>query len=313
MSSLSNIADKAFYSKLYEKALETDVFGNAAQVAFYFSFAFFPLLLVLLTVFGFILGSSDAIQRHLYLYLADVMPPSAFQLVESTMKEVVTNSTGGKLTVGLFVTLWSASAGIDSVRAALDQVYEVDEDRAWWKTKLQSLLMTLGFILLVGITLATVTAGIRAMHSLVGLVGFDIETPWVLAVIQWVCLFVVMCLATSVIYSWLPNFEKFRWVWVSPGSITAVILWITSTLGFRLYLNYFNSYDKTYGSLGAVIILMLWMYITALAILVGGAMNSVLTEMAKDSGAEEAQKGEKEHQIREAAKDQSKERLAKSK
>lgn len=304
MLGIKRFSWKTFFSKLYEKANETDVFGNAAQVAFYFSLAFFPLLVVLLTLAGIILGSAEALQRHLYIYLANVMPPSAFELVRTTMAEVITSSTGGKLTIGLIATLWSASAGVDSVRGALNSTYEVDEDRAWWKTKLQSLTTTLVFILLIGIALVTVTAGIHAMHSLVWLIGFDIETPWVLVVIQWVCLVVVMLAATAIIYSWLPNFEKFHWVWISPGSVVAVLLWIASTGGFKLYLGYFNSYDKTYGSLGAVIILMLWMYLTGMAILVGGAINSVLTEMAAGSGAKEAQKGEKEHVIRKLKKKQ---------
>ena len=114
-----------------------------------------------------------------------------------------------------------------------------------------------------------------------------------------------MLSATAIVYSWLPNFERFHWVWVSPGSVVAVFLWIASTGGFKLYLGFFNSYNKTYGSLGAVIILMLWMYLTGMALLVGGAINSVLTEMADDSGAKAAEEGEKEHEIRKLKKKQS--------
>ena len=90
-----------------------------------------------------------------------------------------------------------------------------------------------------------------------------------------------MVLATAVIYSWIPCFKKFHWVWISPGSVTAILVWVIFGSLFRLYLQYFNSYNKAYGSLGAVIILMLWMYITGLAILLGGAINSVLTEMSE--------------------------------
>src|SRR3954468_14272703 len=96
---------KKFFDRLYEKANQTDVFGNAAQVGFYFSFAFFPLVLFLLTLTGILLGTSDGVQRHLFLYLADVMPPSAFELVRTTIDEVIANSTGGKLTIGALVTL----------------------------------------------------------------------------------------------------------------------------------------------------------------------------------------------------------------
>lgn len=304
MWSLKRVGWKKFFVRLYEKADETDVFGNAAQVAFYFSFAFFPLLLVLLTLFGMILGSVEGFQRDLYRYLADIMPPAAFELVRATLAEVISDSTGSKLTIGLIVTLWSASAGIDSLRSSLNEVYEVDEGRAWWNVKLHALVVTLLFILLIGVALVAVTAGIRAMHSLVWLVGFDIETPWILVLIQWVCLLIVMLGALAVVYNWLPDFKRFRWVWISPGSVTAVVLWLISTVGFKLYLSFFNTYNKTYGSLGAVIILLLWLYLSALAVLVGGAINSTLTELSPDSGAAEAQAGEKEHEIRELKKEQ---------
>src|SRR5213593_3889944 len=111
-----------------------------------------------------------------------------------------------------------------------------------------------------------------------------------------------MVFVTAVVYSWLPNFAKFYWVWISPGAVIAILLWALLTGGFRLYLQYFNSYNKAYGSLGAVIILMLWMYLTAMALLIGGAINSVLTEESAGSGAKEAQSHQKEHAANEMNK-----------
>jgi membrane protein len=99
--------------------------------------------------------------------------------------------------------------------------------------------------------------------------------------IQWGAIVLVMLFATAVVYSWLPCFPKFKWVWISPGAITAILVWILFGGLFKIYLQYFNTYNKAYGSLGAVIILMLWMYITGLALLLGGAINSVLTEMSE--------------------------------
>ncbi len=286
MNWLAHFRTRAFFQGLYAKAIQTDLLGSAAQVAFYFSFAFFPLLLFLITLLGLILESADSLQAELYRYLAGILPPSAYDLVFSTMKEVVEGSSGGKLTLGLFVTLWSASAGIDSLRNALNSVYEVDESRAWWKTKLQSLSLTFLFILLLAFALATVTAGVRLLGSAFGSVGVDITSPWILTIIQGTALLVTMLFTTSVVYNWLPSFREFHCVWVSPGSVFAIISWGLLTGGFRLCLNYFNSYNATYGSLGAVIILMLWMYLTGMALLVGGAINSVLTEMAESAGGE---------------------------
>ena len=272
---------KVFFNELYDKFFETDVMSSAAQVAFYFSFAFFPLLLFLVSLFGLVLESTDELRTELYQYLAQVMPSSAYQLVQTTMDEIIKTSSGGKLTIGLLVTLWSASAGVDSLRVALDRVYELKENRPWWKTKLQSLVLTFLFILLLAVGLAAVTAGSTLVRAALGGMGLEVSSPWVVTATQWGAIIVVMLFTTAVVYSWLPNFKEFHWVWISPGAITAIVVWILFGSLFRLYLQYFNTYNKAYGSLGAVIILMLWMYIKVVALLLGGAINSVLTEMSE--------------------------------
>jgi membrane protein len=281
MAFFTNFEWKTFLHELYEKFFETDVMSASAQVAFYFSFAFFPLLLFLVTLFGMVLESTDKLRAQLYEYLAQIMPGTAYQLVQTTMDEIIQNSSGGKLTIGALVTLWSASAGIDSLRIALNRVYEVKETRAWWKTKLQSLVLTFLFILLLAIGLSAVTAGWTLVKAGLGGMGLEVSSPWIVSAIQWGAIVVVMVFSTAVVYSWLPNFKEFHWVWISPGAITAIVVWIVFGSLFRLYLHYFNTYNKAYGSLGAVIILMLWMYITGLALLLGGAINSVLTEMSE--------------------------------
>ena len=281
MTIFSTFKWKLFFKELYDKFFDTDVMSSSAQVAFYFSFAFFPLLLVLVTLFGIVLESTDELRTELYIYLAQLMPPSAYELVRTTMDEIIESSSGSKLTLGILVTLWSASAGIDSLRIALNRVYEVKETRAWWKTKIESLVLTFLFILLLAVGLAAVTAGWSLVKVALGGMGMEVTSTWVVTGIQWVAIVVVMIFSTAVVYSWLPCFKKFHWVWISPGSITAIFVWVLFGSLFRLYLQYFNSYNKAYGSLGAVIILMLWMYITGLALLLGGAINSVLTDMSE--------------------------------
>ena len=279
---LFNTADwKRFFTELYNKVMDTDAFGDAARIAFYFSFAFFPLLLFLVSLFGIILESTEEWKAELYVYLAQIMPASAYELVRDTLEEIVEGGTGGKVTLGLLITLYSASAGVDNLRAGLNSVYEEDEKRSWWWTKLLALLLTLLFIILIGVALIVVTAGWKLVQVGFQYIGMDVSSPYVLGAIQWVSVIVVMVFLTAVIYSVLPSFKEFKWVWITPGAIVAIILWLALTTGFKVYLQYFNSYNKTYGSLGAVIILMLWMYLTAVAVLIGGAINSVLTEMSE--------------------------------
>jgi membrane protein len=270
-----------FFKELYDKFFGTDVMSASAQVAFYFSFALFPLLIFLVSLFGMVLESTDELRRELYSYLAQIMPPSAYHLVQSTVDEIIETSSGSKLTLGILITLWSASAGVDSLRIALNRVYELKETRSWWNTKLHALVLTFLFILLLAIGLAAIAAGWSLVKVSLASMGFEVTSPWVVTTIQWASIIIVMILSTAVVYSWLPCFKKFHWVWISPGSVTAILVWIVFGFLFRLYLQYFNTYNKAYGSLGAVIILMLWMYITGLALLLGGTINSVLTEMSE--------------------------------
>jgi membrane protein len=135
------------------------------------------------------------------------------------------------------------------------------------------------FIVLLAVSLAGVTAGWQLIQLLLRWSGIEVDSPLLLVFTQWMAIGAVLLFATAVIYSWLPCFKQFKWIWISPGAIIAVLLWVALSSGFRIYLQYFNTYDRTYGSLGAVIILMLWMYLTAMALLIGGAINSVLSEM----------------------------------
>ena len=225
MQWFKNFGWKTFSSEFYNKFLETDISSRAAQVAFYFSFAFFPLLLFLVTLFGIILESTDRLQGELYQYLAQVMPGDAYSLVRTTMDEIIKNSSSGKLTLGALFTLWSASAGVDSLRGALNSVYEVDEDRSWWYTKGQSLLITFLFILMLGIALGALAAGTQMLERGLGLVGYQFSSGWILSLLQFAGVAILLIFVTAVIYSWLPSFEEFHWVWVSPGAIVAILLW----------------------------------------------------------------------------------------
>lgn len=265
--------------------MDTDIFSRAAQVAFYFSFSLFPLLFFLISLFGIVLETTDGLKAELFTYIRQVMPSSAFELVRRTVEEIVDSSSSGKLTLGLAITLWSASAGIDSVRNALNAVYELRETRWWWKTKAQSLAITLLLILLVAVVLGIVFYGWQAAQVALSYVGLQVTSPLVLVSIQWISILLVMLFACEVIYNLLPNFKKYRWDWITPGSIVAILLWLLLTRGFRLYLEYFNSYNKAYGSLGAVIILMLWLYLTAIVVMIGGVINAVLREMRDEREA----------------------------
>ncbi len=270
---------KAILVRLYDVFFDEDILSRAAQVAFYLSFSLFPLLLFLVNLFGIIVGKADDLRQELFSYLRQIMPYSAYILVQKTILEVSENSSSGKLTLGFLIALWSASAGMDSLRVALNNVYKLKETRSWWMTKLESLILTLVVILLLSFVLGIVFYGWKFLSLILNLVNLPIESFVILQIIQWVTFLIVLFLIFGFLYNYLPNKKVSKRKWVSSGTITAIILWLLLTGGFRFYLHFFNNYDKTYGSLGAVIILMLWLYLTSLVILIGGALNSVIAEL----------------------------------
>jgi membrane protein len=268
---LEEINFKDFFMRLYTKAFEEeDLLSNAAQVAYFFLFALFPLLLFLVSIFGIVLGSADDLRIEMFSYLQQAMPKSAFELVQTTIQEVTESSSGGKLTFGILIALYSASAGIDGIRVALNGIYNLTEDRAWWKTKLSSLAMTLGLGVLITIALGVIFYGSKFVTLILDSINLPIDSPVVLGILQWAIVLVVLTVVFALLYNFLPRHKKPKWVWITPGTIIGIVLWLLLSYSFRL---------------GAVIILMLWLYLTALVILIGGAINAVLQEFTDPRAA----------------------------
>lgn len=266
---------KEYAKKVYEKFVAEDVTTNAAQVAFYFIFALFPLLLFVLNLIGIFLGAAEGVRKELFAYLEQVVPPSALSLIRDTINEVTEEGGGGKLTFGALLALWSASAGVDNIRIALNDVYDLKETRPWWKYKLVSVLLTLGIALLIFLALGIVFYGGQFLNLLVSPFGIEITSYFILTAFSVIVVGSALVLSFALIYNFAPNHDPFEWHWISPGAVTAIVLWIILSFGFRVYLYFFDSYSKTYGSVGAIIVLLLWLYLTAMVILIGGIVNAV--------------------------------------
>ena len=275
-----------FLKKVYDEAMSEDIVSNAAQVAFYFIFALFPLLLFLLSLFGLVLESAENFRQELFLYLRQIIPASAITLIEQTLNEVVQGSSGGKLTFGFLLALWSASAGIDSLRIVLNDVYDLEEKRPWWKYKLMCVLLTLGLTILISIVIGIVFYGSHQLTYFLTTAGLESSARYVGGALSFILIIAALLFAFACIYAFVPNHSKFTFRWITPGAVAGVFLWLLFSFGFRIYLAYFDSYAKTYGSLGALIILLLWLYLTALVILIGGVINSVADKISAGKGHE---------------------------
>ena len=291
---LGGLSWGALAKRVWADINKDDIFGRAAQLSYYFLLALFPLLLFLTSVIGAVLGSGTGLRHSLFNYLAKVLPSSASELVSTTMLEVSTSSGGGKISFGILAALWAASAGMGAISESLNVAYHVKETRPWWKQRVTAVGLTVVLSILIIAALVIVLAGGRIADYLALSYGFGAAFVVAWKIIQWPIVLAFLLIGFASIYYWAPDLRDQDWRWVTPGSVLAVILWLLVSFAFRVYLHYFNSYSKTYGSLGAVIILMLWFYFTGLAILIGGEVNSDIEAAAAAQGAPEAkQKGEK--------------------
>jgi membrane protein len=245
-------------------------------------------------VIGIILGSGTGLRHSLFNYLAAVLPGSAAQLVDSTMFDVTSGSGGGKISFGILAALWAASNGMGAISESLNAAYKVEESRPWWKQRVTAVGLTLALAVLIISALILVLYGGRIADWLAVSYGFGSFFTIAWSVLQWPIVLIFLLIAFGLIYFWGPDVKDQNWKWVTPGALVGVVLWLAASLGFRVYLHYFDSYSATYGSLGAVIVLMLWFYMTGLAILIGGEINSDIEDSAAKAGAPEAKKkGEK--------------------
>lgn len=298
---LRNITWLELAKRVWRETTDDKMFGRAAELSYYFLLALFPLLIFLTSIIGIIIGEGTETRQTLFSYLASIMPPSAFQLIEATMVEVSAGSSGGKISFGLLAALWAASNGMSAITESLNVAYDVEEGRPWWKARLVSIGLTIALSVLILSALLLVMAGNHIAEGLAGYLGYSsaFATAW--KIIQWPVVFAFLILAFALIYYFAPDLRQQAWHWLTPGAAIGVVLWLLVSLGFRIYLQYFDSYNKTYGSLGAVIILMLWLYFTGAAVLIGGEINSEIENAAAEQGAPEAkERGEKSPQENEA-------------
>jgi membrane protein len=261
--------------RLVKRINDDEIFGRAAQLSYYFLLALFPLLLFLINLLGFMVHEGTEFRSQLITYLAAVMPASAVTLVNTTLTEISSSSGSGKLSLGLLAALWAASNGMGAISQTLNIAYDVRETRPWWKVRLISVGLTIALATLIIAALTIVLYGGTigdALASRYGVSAFTIL--W--TTLQWPIALGFVLATFNLIYNLAPDLTRRKWRWFTPGAFVGVALWLLVSFLFRLYLHFFDSYSVTYGSLGALIILMLWFYLTGVVILIGGEVNCEL-------------------------------------
>ena len=287
---------KAVVKKVGEDELAT----RSASLSYYFLLALFPLFLFLFSLLGVIASDNSQLQDAIINALSRLAPGSATELVRGVVHQTFKSSGGIKLAAGILGALWAASGGISAVVVSLNVVYGLRETRPWWKQKLTVVGLTVVLAALIILALVLALYGGRIGQSVASHVGMGdaFRIGW--KVLQWPVSFAAMFLAFSIVYYFGPNVEQRKWFWITPGSGVGVLLWLAASIGFRVYLHFFNNYSATYGSLGAVVILMLWLYITGFAILIGGELNAVIENEDRKAAAFEQKKNEIERELKAA-------------
>jgi membrane protein len=270
---------KELVRRVMHEVQDDDCLGRAAQLAYYFLFALFPFFLFLTALLGYL--PIPNLMDQIMNLLARAVPGEAIRLVRDNVASLVTEQRGGLLSFGILVALWSSSGAVTAITDALNRAYDVQEGRPWWKVRATAILLTVGLSLFIIAAIVLLMLGPQLgnwVASAIGL-GDAFEVTW--NIVRWPVIVVLMTVALAILYYFAPDVEQ-QWKWITPGAVFAVVGWIIASLGFSFYVNNFGSYNKTYGSIGAVIVLLTWMYLSGLFILVGGEVNAEIEHAAPD-------------------------------
>jgi membrane protein len=253
----------------------------AAGVAFYTLLALFPAIIAGVSIYGLVADPQtvrDQINR-----LAETLSPETAKLIGTQIQQV-TSSAGGALglatVIGILTALWSASSGMKALITGVNLAYDEPEGRKFVKLRGLSILMTLAAMVLLAVALALIV-GFPAVPD-----SWPTVLQWTAAILRFVLLAVLLMAGLAALYRYAPDRDKPKWSWSSPGSVVATLLWVLASVGFSIYVNAFGNYNKTYGALAGIIILMFWLYLTAFVVLVGAELNAEMElQTAKDTTA----------------------------
>jgi membrane protein len=273
-----------FKRTLKEAFFDDNCLAMAAQLAYYFFFALFPALLVLISIASFF--PVDTLIDDTFRLLGGLAPPEVLTIITDQLKKISEGEQGGLLTIGMFLALWSSSAAMTAIIDTLNRAYDIDEGRQWWKVRLIAVGLTMAVALFILVSAALVIAGPTMAEWLSVRFGYGPIFEWTWKIFQWPLVFLLASAGMAMIYYFAPDAEQ-DWVWLTPGAILATTLWLLATLGFKYYVTNLGTYTETYGAIGSVMVLMLWFYISGLVILIGAEMNAEIEHASpygKNSG-----------------------------
>ncbi|MGE0450554.1 MAG: YihY/virulence factor BrkB family protein [Vicinamibacterales bacterium] len=267
------LAWKDILKRTVHEIADDNCAGLAAQLAFYFLLSLFPAMLFLVALAGYL--PVEGVLPQLLAALEAVAPLELLTLLRTQLEQIAEGSHGGLLTLGILGAVWSSSAATVAIIDALNTAYDIVDRRPWWKRRIVALMLTIALSLLALLDLALILVGPSVASDLAAWVGLSDLVPAAWAVLRWPLLLLCALLGVDLVYHFAPN-RRERWSWITPGAVIATALWIVSSFGFKLYVTRVADYGATYGTIGGVIVTMLWFYVSGLAMLVGAEINAVI-------------------------------------
>lgn len=260
--------------KLIGRILEEEAFGLAAQLAYFFLLSLFPLLVVLITLVGYLPIDTNVLIR----ILSSVAPAESMQLIKENIDQLVSNQNGHLLSIGIIGTLWAASNGVNAIMRVFNHAYEVEEDRFFFISRLIALVLTIAMIGVIVIAILLPVLGRMIGVYLFSFFGLSDDFLTVWEMLRWVFTSIVFFIVFLFLYKLAPNLKvQFREAFW--GALFTTVAWQLSSLVFSYYVSNLGNYSATYGSLGAVITLMIWFYLSAFIVIVGGILNATISKM----------------------------------
>jgi membrane protein len=262
-----------------KEVIDDDCVSIAAQLAYYFALALFPALLFLAALASYLPYN---VVNEVVAALDPIAPPEVLAIIRKQLDSIVSGDATGLLTIGILGALWSSSSAMTSIVSALNAAYDIPETRAWWKVRLVSIVLTIGLALFVILSFTLIVTGPNAGQWLANWFGLSdtVEKAWLY--LRWPLTFALATTGIAIVFYYAPDADQ-DWVWITPGSILTTILWILFSMGFRVYVTSVGDYAATYGALAGAAILLLWLYFSGLALLIGGELNSEIEHAANPS------------------------------
>jgi membrane protein len=282
---LQGVPIRVIAKRTWNAMFTDNLLGRSAELGYWFLFALFPTLVSASSILGLAARSASENYDRLLHYMALVVPPSAYGIVLETFNEITARSTGRKITFGFAIALWAASAGFSAIQDSMNTVYKVKETRPYWRARGAAVLIsTLLSLLITAILGALLAADFFARLIILHIAHRALSDPMAVAIriLGWTVATGLLALLFALIYYWAPDVQHRQWRWLTPGGAIGIVGWILASIGLRVYLHFFNTYSATYGSLGAVIILLTWFYLSGLMLLLGGEVNSEIEAAATE-------------------------------